>query len=143
MTPVKQLFSQLYTDYMKGTILLSFLEAVIVFVAVRILTSLISTTNTLPNFLDVTSDVWLPLLAGVVAFAYFASRRTSKYDILKVEHAVPGLSGMLSTLKDSLGQDNVVVQAFRHDVIKQAHKASSERLVEVGRIVRRIVAIFV
>lgn len=140
--PVRSLLSQLYADYMVGVALLSLLDALIVFIVVRILTSITSLENVLPMFLGVSSNLWFALLVGVLSFAWFAARRSGKYDVHSVESVIPNLREMLTTLRDTMDDDTEVVEEFRRDVINAAKKSSSEGLIPVGAITKRLGAVF-
>jgi hypothetical protein len=139
---IKKLLSNLYVDYIAGVSLISLLDAIIVFLIVRMVTFLMSTRKFLPPLFGVSSDLWIALLIGIIAFAFQASKRARRYSIRDVENRVPALSEMLTTIKDTIKMDNPVIDEFRKDVIKTARNASSAGIIPLKGILTKLLVVF-
>jgi len=131
MRKIIELLKEMKIEILKLNILTTIMNTILFFFLVEIVISLFDLT------------VFISLLCSAVFFFFNFISNMKKIKLKVFEDNNPEIDEMLSTAKDNLDQDSVMVYALFDDVMHQAKKISSGSLFDVRNFTFKIIGLFV
>ncbi|PIN80619.1 hypothetical protein COV16_00535, partial [Candidatus Woesearchaeota archaeon CG10_big_fil_rev_8_21_14_0_10_34_8] len=131
MKQIIQLFKELEFEIIKVNFLNSIVNSVIVFFAVQLVMSLF----------DLSMLIAIGFAGFFLIFNFMSNVKKMKIQIFEENN--PEIADMLSTAKDNIGVDNVMVEALFIDVLQKTRKISSGTLFSVKQFMLKMSTLFV
>ena len=125
------MFREVSYELTKILLLNVFFETAIIFLASHLIFSIF------------TMPLWYSIIVAIIFFVTRFWHGMREFNLKKIEEKNPELKEMLRTASDNQDDDNLMVHALFHDVLKKMRKVSSGTFLDMSKLVRRIGTIFV